>query len=751
MSTAAKLKKKAADYEQKKQFDKALQLYLEALEVSAGAGDEADVALYNRVGDLYMRANNVAEGMKYYDSAVDLYAEGGFYNNAIALCNKILRLAPGRNAVYYKLGRISARKGFINDAKQNFLEYAHRMQTAGQLDEAFRALKEFADLVPDQEDVRLMLAEQLTKQGRTAEAVEQLQRLFEKFEAEGRGAEMAATVDRMKQIGAREPGGAARARRTPELVFLDLSDEKAGVPLRPPAPAPARPTEDAPVVGASPDLPFIHTGQEDASPAAPRPTSGSGSAEAAAEPAPTPEASGTIPTPTPGGSMPAVEPLDSRAFAKLRLPTPLDLPAIESVPHDLVIPGDLPAVDRALAPPGAAPGRPDAHARAASGGRGLSLTPEMTVLIPDDALPPGRPAAPARPAQTPARPGGRPPIEPPPVAASPPVDWVVRRKAAEALFEKGDREGGVRELDRVMLGLERDRDITGARSVVEEILRINPNSVRHHQKRVEYAVRGDETSHLPDLYIELGDALVRDGQLEPARAIYRRVLEIAPNDPRASTALSTFGEQASRPAARGPSAPAARPTPAEIANGAPPAAGAGSDFVNLGDWLRDDAGPRSTRMVVPEHRPTGDEAADFDVMLRTFKAAVAQNVDLDDSESHFDLGVAYKEMGLLDEAIAEFQKALLGPGRRVRTYEALGQCFLEKHQPAVASTILSRALQEAATTEEQLVGVLYLLGYAAEAMGRSEEAIRYYQRVFAVDIEFRDVTRRLAGLEQGAR
>jgi tetratricopeptide (TPR) repeat protein len=51
----------------------------------------------------------------------------------------------------------------------------------------------------------------------------------------------------------------------------------------------------------------------------------------------------------------------------------------------------------------------------------------------------------------------------------------------------------------------------------------------------------------------------------------------------------------------------------------------------------------------------------------------------------------------------------------------------------------------------QLVGVLYLLGYAAEAMGRSDEAIRYYQRVFAVDIEFRDVTRRLAGLEQAAR
>jgi tetratricopeptide (TPR) repeat protein len=108
-------------------------------------------------------------------------------------------------------------------------------------------------------------------------------------------------------------------------------------------------------------------------------------------------------------------------------------------------------------------------------------------------------------------------------------------------------------------------------------------------------------------------------------------------------------------------------------------------------------------------------------------------------------------MGLLDEAIAEFQRALQGPGRRVRTLEALGQCFLEKRQPSIASTILSRALQEKGASEEQLIGVLYLLGYAAEGLRQPDEAMRYYQRVFAVDIDFRDVARRLSALEQAVR
>src|SRR5688572_23299820 len=164
MADILKLKKKAADFEAKKQPDKALATYREMIEVyESGEEDPIDIPLYNRVGDLLQKAGNLPEAVAVWERAVDHYAEGGFYNPAIALCNKILRQSPGRAVVYYKLGKISAEKGFKSDARQNFLEYASRMQKAGNLDEAFRALKEFADLVPDQDDVRVMLADQLVK------------------------------------------------------------------------------------------------------------------------------------------------------------------------------------------------------------------------------------------------------------------------------------------------------------------------------------------------------------------------------------------------------------------------------------------------------------------------------------------------------------------------------------------------------------------------------------------------------------
>ena len=200
MSNAAKLKKRAVELEQKKQFDKALALYIQFLHESDGVLDDIDIPLYNRVGDLMLRTGNATDALNYYEKAVELYAERGFLNNAIALCNKVLRQSPGRASIYYKLGKISATKGFKSDAKKNFLEYADRMQKAGQIDEAFRALKEFADLCPDQDDIRLMLAEQLTKENRQDEALEQLQKLHDKLDSEGRTVEARATVDRMKSI-----------------------------------------------------------------------------------------------------------------------------------------------------------------------------------------------------------------------------------------------------------------------------------------------------------------------------------------------------------------------------------------------------------------------------------------------------------------------------------------------------------------------------------------------------------------------
>jgi tetratricopeptide (TPR) repeat protein len=392
-----------------------------------------------------------------------------------------------------------------------------------------------------------------------------------------------------------------------------------------------------------------------------------------------------------------------------------------------------------------------------------------------------------------------------------PDDWEARRRRAEALLEAGDRDGGLAELEAVMLGLESTGDLRGATALVNEMIRVEPHAVRYHQKRVEYAVRANDRLQLADAYYSLAESLFQMGDIDKARAVYARVLELSPGDPRARAALqaidadaeddvadesepppdpsvasTAYANGASRAGAAAPpavhevvapsapgdatvrpsiaeflpptaSAPASS-TPAEV-TAVPrprvpepePVASASNDFVNLSVCLSEVAPARITRMVVDVKEPEVQEQVDFSEMLAMFKQGVAANVDEADHEAHYDLGVAYKEMGLLDEAISEFQKALRGTGNRARTYEALGQCFVERGQHQIAVTILSRALGDKSYTDDMLVGVLYLLGYASETLGRWPDAQRFYERVFAVDIEFRDIAKRLAVAERAGK
>lgn len=773
MSNIAKLKKKAAEFELKRQPDKALATYIELLEEYENSPDEMDVGLYNRVGDLLLKQGNVADAVDYYERAVDHYSDGGFFNNAIALCNKILRQSPGRTSIYYKLGKISAQKGFTADAKRNFLEFADRMQKAGKLDDAFRALKEFADLCPDQDDIRLMLADQLQKAGKTSEAVRQLQQLYQRYIAEGRKAEAEATAERIRSI---DPNAEVRAGDTPletkaqDLVFLDLDEaprparlsraQAAPVEVPPPAPpaAPPSPPEAAasepPPAGPESDLEPTAIGERvSAADIDLSQLDGITRAEDVVGEAPDDQVeSGTL-----------------DGFVQ----TSFDARKTGAIPSSLV---DLEPTALAEPEPSFEDEAPAAApSEAEADGEDDAFGGELELILPDDAAP-AAPATPPAGSPTAGLPlmgdyaeagvgaeerDGEEAREPTPprisdlgrastilaarsmemlqaVVDGSPTDWDAHRELAEAMLEAGHREEGLRELETAMKGYEGEGNLDAAASMADEIVRADPTSVKHYQKRVEYAFRTNDKRRLVEAYLELADALFRADQTDKARVVYHRVLELAPDDLRAQAGLHSLPDERT-------------PTPTTAASVRRTPTPSDASFVNLGDLMRDEERPKDTRMVVAEEEPTGDEEADFADMLRKFKQGVAENVEEEDYQSHYDLGIAYKEMGLLDEAISEFQKALRGPENRVRTYESIGQCFMEKEQYQMAATLLGRALHEKGMSDDKLVGVLYLLGRACEALRKPDEALQYYQRIFVVDIQFRDVGERMNAIEKATR
>jgi tetratricopeptide (TPR) repeat protein len=127
-----------------------------------------------------------------------------------------------------------------------------------------------------------------------------------------------------------------------------------------------------------------------------------------------------------------------------------------------------------------------------------------------------------------------------------------------------------------------------------------------------------------------------------------------------------------------------------------------------------------------------------------------------DYETHYHTAIAYQEMGLLEEAINEFQHAIGlvktedGTRRFFQCANLLGHCFMEIGKPNLALKWYQRTLETADITHEEKQGLWYELANAFEADGDPANAARYFEMVYTENINFRDVGERLKGLAVAA-
>jgi tetratricopeptide (TPR) repeat protein len=122
--------------------------------------------------------------------------------------------------------------------------------------------------------------------------------------------------------------------------------------------------------------------------------------------------------------------------------------------------------------------------------------------------------------------------------------------------------------------------------------------------------------------------------------------------------------------------------------------------------------------------------------------------DNEDAQSHFDLGIAYKEMGLLDDAIAEFGKASRDPSRLLDCLTLKGQCQAERGEIDKAEATFKEVLGLSSLTDDLRVALRYELGLLYENSGRPLEALECFHIVADQDLFFREVTDKLKALRQ---
>jgi len=188
MTRHHQLKNEARRAEQRSDWARAIELYKSAIRLEEEHGSGSDVGVYNRVGDLYLRQGNTDEAVEYYEQAADRYATHGLHTSAIALCNKILRIAPDRDEVYGRLARLHASTGLLAEARSAFLRFAERMRETDRLSDALEAVQDLVSLTGD-EELRTAFAEQLVGADLGAQAVAQLRLVYQARVAGGRNAQ----------------------------------------------------------------------------------------------------------------------------------------------------------------------------------------------------------------------------------------------------------------------------------------------------------------------------------------------------------------------------------------------------------------------------------------------------------------------------------------------------------------------------------------------------------------------------------
>jgi tetratricopeptide (TPR) repeat protein len=261
-------------------------------------------------------------------------------------------------------------------------------------------------------------------------------------------------------------------------------------------------------------------------------------------------------------------------------------------------------------------------------------------------------------------------------------------------------------------------DLDRARSLLDALLQLAPTHEAALRRLVDITVQAEDRSAEAAARYSLGELYLGQEEWALARAEYIRVLELDSSHERARMRVARLD-------------------------------GMNSDIIGTPVDLDSLPSKRPTASLrVRDEQPSGvDSLVDLEEIIDEFKAGVSNTISGEDHESHYDLGMAYMEMGLYDEAIQEFQVASKGP-IELKCLEMIALCYLEKNEPATAARELARALELPGHGPDETISIRYNLGMAFERLGNLDRALQHFEEVYLLNVDFFKVATKVRELKQ---
>ncbi len=674
----------ARRFQSKGQYDKAIAQYRKLVDA-----DRKDVRSLLKIGDLYVRKGNRSSAIDTYQQVAEHYAKQGFFLKAIAVYKQILKLDSTRLDAQVQLGNMYEQLQLISDAMTVYEDVANSFMRAGDTDQALEMLGKMVELDPDHIPVRIKRAEALSRAGRTQEAADEFLRSAELLKAQGRLDDYVKVAERLLYHRGND---VHVAKELAETYIMRRDPKRALAKLQICFKADPRDVKTLELLAQA----FLMLQQTDKAVSVYRETARLHR-----------EAQRQQPYVDTLRRILQLDPRDEQTRQLLQTSTP------RSGEH--YVP---PSTQRdASAQP--------AQAASTTGGSSASgilyveedideVSDISALSEADDFL--EEPEL----LEEPQLVGSEPP---PPRPRAVPAPVVVPNLSPMSF-------SAFKSLPMSNRALGSSAAVARAPSLLEQAL-------------------------------ELADTYLYEGQFEQARSIIAELQQTDPRHPLVADKAEEIEETAS--ASSGVSAvarPLSEPTPLRpireaIESERAMARGEVSEpdyELEIGELSPDeiDFVERLAEELaeVADVAPLneGAQMIDADTVFQQFKMGVEQQVAHDDSATHFDLGIAYKEMGLFGDARREFQVAMSDPRRRCLCWSMIGVCYMEEGQPRDAIEAYRSGLESPHKTTNEEIGLHYEAGAACEAAGLTDQARLHFEHVFQRDPTFRDVEQRLDAL-----
>lgn len=726
MATRQKVLQSAEKLVSKGKLEAAIKEYRKILKKTPG-----DTNTLNRVGDLYARMDRVGEAVDLFRRTATAYTEDGFFVKAIAIYKKIIRLDPSRIEVYEDLADLYHKQGLINEARTQYQAVVEYHERHRDRDAVLRTYGKMADLEPSNPTHRVKLAELYKQEGKVEEALAEYRRISETMREHGHLDEavqvLVSALDIQPNnidfvtdcaLALKKEGHLEAARNFVEQASERNPQVRTVAQLAGLVEAPESPAEEAPAPAVeepvAPAEPPVEPADEDeeAEPAAIETAEAPGEDEVEIE---------LEPPPAERAAEPETEEIEIEVED-----TDTDLRVTLLVEAETLL----------------------KYGMEAKAGERLQ---EVLELDPDNLMALGRLL------ELSMKQGDREQVGP------------LAQRIAQLFEQRGDSDSWDLIEEKLLasgylLDVERGRVLRGpGDAVVEEEPLAEPVPA---QPEPEVEIEEEVIEKPAEPQFELVEEPVEEEEelvAEPEPEV--EVVAEAEEEPvEVELAVDEVFEEATGAQAQreetsaglawleaaSPSAPSGTAVGAQ-ADGdvaAEELFSAEEDFFDLAAELEDElAQDELTNAGVSTASEVMEaEAQTLEEIVEGFKKGVSDNLSSEDYDTHYNLGIAYREMGLLDEAIGEFQLAAKSPVYLVECASMLASSFLEKGFPKLAEKWYRRGLDAPDISEEAQLGFMYSLGDMYLAGENRDAARETFSEIYGLNSNYRDVIAKLEEL-----